>query len=56
MKIWGNNASSEKAVKDILCIIGFYSDAEYVSKWIASLRRKEPDTYKAEILFSLLRW
>ena len=56
MKIWGNKASSEKAVKDILCIIDFYSDAEYVSKWKASLRRKEPDTYKAERLFSLLRW
>ena len=56
MKIWGNKASSEKAVKDILYILGFYSNAEYESKWIASLRRKEPDTYKAEILFWLLRW
>ena len=32
MKIWGNKASSEKAVKDILYILGFYSNAEYESK------------------------
>ena len=38
MKIWGNKASSEKSVKGILCILDFYSNAEYMSKWIAALR------------------